>query len=120
MASFRRFEAWRLCHALALEIHRVTDTWPKSERYELTSQVRRAAFSAAVNIVEGASRSGPKEFARFLDISVSSLAELEYALIFAKDYGLLTEAQWLTLEERRRHASVITWKLLNAVRGGRR
>lgn len=120
MASFRRFQAWQLCHALALEVHRVTDKWPRAERYELTSQVRRAAFSAAANIVEGASRSGRKEFARFLDISVSSLAELEYALIFAKDYGLLTETPWLELEDKRRHASVVTWKLLSGVRGRKR
>ena len=120
MASFRRFQAWQLCHALALELHRITDKWPRAERYELTCQVRRAAFSAAANIVEGASRPGRKEFARFLDISVSSLAELEYALLFGKDYGLLTETQWIGLEEKRRPASVVTWKLLSAVRGHKR
>src|SRR5438067_6264923 len=61
---------------ISLAVYRVTKRFPADERYGLTSQTRRAAFSAAVNIVEGSSRRSAKEFRRFLDISLSSLTEV--------------------------------------------
>jgi four helix bundle protein len=65
-------------------VYHATKTFPSGERYGLTSQMRRAAFSGAVNIVEGSSRKSRKDFRRFLDISLSSLSEVGYALRFAK------------------------------------
>src|SRR5207248_8682002 len=76
MAAYERFAAWRECHALALEVYRATRSFPKEELYGLTSQTRRAAFSAAANIVEGSAKHGALEYRRFLDISIGSLAEL--------------------------------------------
>jgi len=46
MMPYERFEAWKATHELALEVYKITELWPKSERYELTSQTRRAALSA--------------------------------------------------------------------------
>jgi four helix bundle protein len=80
MMPYERFEAWRATHELALEVYRITDIWPKSERYELTSQTRRAALSAATNIAEGAANHGQSEFRRYLDIARGSLSELSYLL----------------------------------------
>jgi four helix bundle protein len=54
MFAFERLDAWNRCHELTLLIYRVTGAWPSSERYGLTSQVRRAAISAEANIAEGA------------------------------------------------------------------
>ena len=90
MRPYERFAAWRLCHELGLEVYRVTRNWPIEERYGLVSQARRAAFSAAVNIVEGAAKYGGKEFRRYLDISLGSLEELAYCFHFAADLGLLS------------------------------
>src|SRR5712671_7983901 len=89
MSRYERLHAWRECHELALEIYRVTKAFPSDERYGLTSQLRRAAFSAPVNIVEGSSRKSRKEFRRFLDISLASLTEVGYTLRFAREAGLL-------------------------------
>ena len=50
---YERFEAWKATHELALEVYRITELWPRSERYELTSQTRRAPLSAPTNIAEG-------------------------------------------------------------------
>src|SRR5438132_3448318 len=85
MAPYERLHAWRECHELALAVYRVTKSFPSEEQYGLTSQTRRAAFSAAVNIVEGSSRRSRKEFRRFLDISLSSLTEVGYALRFSRE-----------------------------------
>src|SRR2546421_9498164 len=88
MAPYERFAAWRECHALALEVYRATRSFPKEELYGLTSQARRAAFSAAANIVEGSARRGSAEFRRFLDISLGSLTELGYTLRISRELGI--------------------------------
>src|SRR6266481_1254914 len=72
VSRYEKLHAWRECHELALAVYRVTKRFPDDERYGLTSQTRRAAFSAAVNIVESSARRSTKEFRRFLDISLSS------------------------------------------------
>ena len=73
MQPYERFLAWQACHALNLAIATATDRWPRSERFELTAQLRRAGWSAAANIVEGSAKRGPREFRRFLDITLGSL-----------------------------------------------
>src|SRR5690348_14766303 len=118
MAPFERLHAWRECHELALAVYRATKRFPDEERFGLTSQTRRAAFSAAVNIVEGSARRSTKEFRRFLDISLSSLSEVGYALRFAREAGLLADEEWLALNDRQSRARFLTWQLYCAV--GRR
>jgi four helix bundle protein len=63
---------------------------PPEELYGLVSQARRAASSSAVNIVEGSTKRGSREFRRFLDISLASLAGLEYVFRLAEDLGYAT------------------------------
>jgi len=92
MVAYERFEAWRAAHLLALEVFKVSDSWPRSEPYVLTSQVRRAALSVPSNIAEGAAKHGRREFVRYLNIAVGSLAELKYLLRFCHDRGLCTNS----------------------------
>src|SRR5688572_10242127 len=115
MMAYERFDAWHAAHHLALELYRATDTWPRSERFGLTIQVRRAALSVPTNIAEGAAKRGSREFRRFLDIALGSLAELSYLLRFSRDYGLLTEDSWLTLEAHRDRTGRLTWGLYHSV-----
>jgi four helix bundle protein len=112
---YEKLHAWRECHELALGVYKVTKTFPPDERYGLTSQLRRAAFSAPVNIVEGSSRKSRKEFRRFLDISLSSLTELGYALRFVREVGLLDEAAWADLNDRQCRARYLTWQLYRSL-----
>ena len=111
MQPHRRFLAWQVAHRFALEIYRVTDEWPSNERYEITRQVRRAALSAPTNIAEGAAKRGSREFRRFLDIALGSLAEASYLLHFAHERGLLTRKQWEELDQLRNRAGQLTWRL---------
>lgn len=111
MMPYEKFEAWRVTHQLALEVYRVTSKWPVSERYQLTSQTRRAALSAPTNIAEGAAKRGVREFRRYLDISLGSLSELSYLLRFSRDCGILSETSYSALEELRKQAGVVTWRL---------
>jgi four helix bundle protein len=115
MAPYEKLHAWRECHELALGVYRSTKQWPPDERYGLTSQSRRAAFSAAVNIVEGSARKSRKEFRRFLDIALSSLTEVGYALRFAREAGFLPEADWAVLDDQQNRARFLTWKLYRSL-----
>jgi len=119
MIQHEKIEAWQLAHRLALEVYSATEAWPKAERYELTSQVRRAAVSIPTNIAEGSGRYGAQELRRFLNIALGSLAELSYLMHFARDRGLVTRAEWEALEELRSRSSKATWGLLKALTGGR-
>jgi four helix bundle protein len=116
MIAHERFEAWRCAHRLALEVYDATDRWPRNEMYGLTSQARRAAISIPTNIAEGAARHGRREFARFLNISLGSLAELSYLLLFSRDRGLCDEAEWRTLESLRDQTGKLVYGLYRRVR----
>lgn len=115
MSRYEKLHAWRECHELALAVYRATKRFPNDERSGLTSQTRRAAFSAAVNIVEGSARRSSREFRRFLDISLSSLSEVGYALRFAHETGILGDEDWKTLSDLQSRARFLTWQLYRAV-----
>src|SRR5882762_312390 len=87
MMPYQRLNAWRSCHQLALATYRITQSFPKYELYGITSQMRRAAFSAPANIAEGSAKRGPREFRRFLDIPLGSFAELSYTILFSEEFG---------------------------------
>jgi len=72
MASYERFAAWKLSYDLALKVYDTTDSFPRSELYGLTSQIRRAAFSVAANIAEGRRSAGGANSRRYLDIALGS------------------------------------------------
>ena len=97
-----------------MAIYRETVAFPKEERYGLTSQARRAAFSAAANIAEGSARRGSREFRRFLEISLGSLAELSYVLDLAAALQLLAADRLSALRDLHTRASQVTWRLYQA------
>jgi len=119
MPSYERLAAWKLSYEMALQVYNATDHFPREERYGLTSQLRRAAFSVAANIAEGCAKRGRKEFARYLDIAVGSVTEVEVGLRLARDRGYLDQDRWQKLETGRNHAGAVTWRLLRAMRGGK-
>ena len=93
MQDFRKLKVWQKSHSLVLHVYSKTVDFPKTEVFGVTAQTRRAAVSIAANIAEGCARSGDKEFARFLSISLGSASELEYFSILIGDLGLLKRAE---------------------------
>lgn len=87
--TFQDLIVWQKAHQFVLAVYKYTKKFPKTERYGLTSQFRRAAVSIAANIAEGFKKRGKKDKARFLNISQGSLEECRYYLILSKDlsYG---------------------------------
>lgn len=78
---------WQKAHQFVLNAYGISEEFPKSEIYGLTSQFRRASISIAANIAEGFKKRGNKEKARFYDIAQGSLEECQYYLILIKDLG---------------------------------
>ncbi|MGH7530320.1 MAG: four helix bundle protein [Gemmatimonadales bacterium] len=115
MMPYETLTAWQCCHELFLEVYRVTGTFPKSELYSLTAQMRRAAFSAAANLAEGSAKRGAREFRRYIDISLGSLAELSYAIRAAKDLKLAKPEGIERIDELRRQAGRVTWGLYRRI-----
>ena len=73
--------------AMAVEVYRLTNHFPSSERFGLSAQMRRAAVSVGSNIAEGCGRSGDRDFVRFLEIARGSTTELAFQLTLAMDLG---------------------------------
>ncbi len=83
--THKDLEVWKKAISFVTDIYKLTNDFPASELYGLTSQIRRAAISIPSNIAEGFSRSSSKELIQFLQIARSSAAELDTQLIIAKN-----------------------------------
>jgi four helix bundle protein len=112
---YEGLKSWVACHELVLTIYRVTSEWPSKEHYGLTSQAKRAAYSAAANIAEGSAKQGVREFRRFLNIAIGSISELTYILLLARDLGYVKPEVWGEIEAMRDHAGRLTWGLYRSL-----
>jgi four helix bundle protein len=81
----------------------------------LPHQTRRAALSIPTNIAEGVAKSGPREFRRYLDISLGSASELSYLLLFGRDRGLLSLGEWERLNSKRDRLGQLLWRLYRSI-----
>lgn len=93
LKSYRDLLVWQKGIDLVVVSYRATASFPKSETYGLTSQIRRAATSIPANIAEGYGRGTRKEYLQFLMIAQGSLKELETHLIVSEKLAYLTAAQ---------------------------
>ena len=74
----RKLRVFQLADRLVLDVYQASATFPIEERFGLQSNIRRAAVSVPVNIVEGSARLHEAEYVNFLNISNSSSAETSY------------------------------------------
>lgn len=100
MRDYKKYDTWKIAHELVKEIYIISENFPKSELFGLTSQIRRASVSIPTNIAEGCGRSTDKEFARFIEISIGSANETEYLLLLSCDLGFTSENQILNLNAK--------------------
>lgn len=89
--SFRDLQVWRKSMDLAVRVYKVSEKFPRSELFGLTSQVRRASVSMPSNIAEGKAVGGQR-FRRHIKIALGSNAELQTQLELAKRLGMLADA----------------------------
>ncbi len=97
MRDYKKYDIWKLGHQVTLDMHKLSQDFPKEEIYGITSQMRRCAYSIPSNIAEGCVRESDAEFRRFLIISQGSASELEYFTILAKDLGYIKQSAFSSL-----------------------
>jgi four helix bundle protein len=85
--SYRDLRVWNTAVELTLEVYRITELFPQSERFGLTAQLRRAAVSVPSNIAEGHARNTRGEYRQFLSIARGSAVEVEVQLLLAEQLG---------------------------------
>ena len=116
MRDHGKLKAFELADDLAVRVYRATAGFPKAEQYGLTAQMRRAAVSAASNIVEGCARSTEAEYLRFLDIAFGSIRELEYQLSLACRLGYIQAAEHTLLHSKAVEAAKVLGGLIRSFR----
>ena len=89
--EYSRLLIWQNSISLSVKIYSVTKTFPDSEKFGVTNQLRRASVSIASNIAEGSTRGTKRDFISFLRISLGSLAELDTQILIAQKIGYLPE-----------------------------
>ena len=85
MIDYKKYNVWQKAHQLVLDMYVITATFPKTEQFNLISQINRAAVSVPTNIAEGCGRETQKELIRFLYIASGSAHELEYLILLSTD-----------------------------------
>jgi four helix bundle protein len=100
MRPHERLDVWKKAVDAVVEVYRVTESFPKEEKFGLTSQVRRAAVSIPINIAEGAARRSSKEFVYFLSNAQGSTSEVETELLIANRLDFLGDSQFVELSDR--------------------
>ncbi len=80
-----------------LEIYGITKSFPDEEKFGLISQMRKAAYSIPMNLMEGAHRLSSKEYRQFVGISRGSAGEMKYQLLLAKDLNYISGDQYSNL-----------------------
>jgi four helix bundle protein len=87
--THRDLDIWKVSMDFVIDLYRITETFPNTEKFGLVQQVRRAVVSICLNIAEGAGRFHPKEYVQFLYIALGSVSEIEAQLEISLRLGYL-------------------------------
>jgi four helix bundle protein len=108
-------KAWQHAQRLAVECTKAALRFPKYEQEALADQLRRACYSIPLNIAEGCTRKGTREYRKFLDVAWGSLAEAQTAISIARDLGYLQPAEFGRLEALATETSKTLFGLLRKI-----
>lgn len=89
--NHKELDVWKLSMQFVVDIYEITKSFPQSEQFGLTNQLRRSAVSIPSNIAEGAVREHTKEYKQFLSIARGSAAESETQLLIAQSLSYIDE-----------------------------
>ena len=113
--GYKKLIVWQKADELAYQVYLETKKFPRDEIHGITSQLRRAALSVPVNIVEGTGRQGKKELKQFANIALGSLAETEYLLEFCLRLKYLNEESYQKLEGLRKESGALLWRFYKSL-----
>jgi four helix bundle protein len=115
-ASFKELVVWQRSVQLTTEIYRLSGSFPPSERFGLTNQLRRASVSIASNIAEGYGRATKGEYIQFLGHARGSNCELQTQLIIATTLGFCPKKETETVERMSADVSRMLIALMKKLR----
>lgn len=118
--DYKELDVWRKSVALTTEIYRLTAGFPVTERFGMTSQIRRAATSIPANIAEGWGRGSRGEYIQFLTGARGSLMELEAHLIVSCNLQFLDSDKLALVLKPVKDIEKMLNRLIAVLRGGRR
>jgi four helix bundle protein len=116
MVDYKNYKVWQKSHELVLDIYRITSSFPKSEQFNLVSQINRASLSVPTNIVEGCGRETQKELIRFLYISSGSAHELEYLILVSSKLKFISTKDSKTLLKKIDEIKKMLFSLIKTIK----
>lgn len=111
--SYKELVVWQKSMVLCQKVYKLSESFPKTETFGLTSQMRRSAVSIPSNIAEGKYRGTRKDFAQFLRIARGSTAELETQIILTINLGLTKKENLVEIESLIEEISKMLSVLIN-------
>jgi len=109
-------DVFKLAHDLALKIYKTTAVYPEGERFGLISQMRRAATSICMNLMEGAHRISKNEYKHFVSIARGSCGEIKYQLMLSKDLGYISRNIFKEMIDAYERVSMMLTKLYSSLK----
>jgi four helix bundle protein len=95
--SFEKLEVWLEAKEFSKMIYDITSNFPDTEKFGLTSQLRRASISIASNIAEGSARKSYKDKAHFTTMAFGSAVEVLNQLIISFELNFVSEVNYLNI-----------------------
>ena len=115
MKKVEQLDVFKLSHSLTLEIYRLTKSFPDEEKFGLISQMRKAAYSIPMNLMEGAHRLSSKEYRQFIGIARGSTGEIKYQLLLVRDLNYVSENEYSDLTSKYERVSQMLTKLAKSL-----
>jgi len=98
MRDYKKLDIWKRSHLLTKKVYaEILPLMPIEERFALTNQLRRSAYSIPLNIVEGCGKSTNKDFAHYLDNALGSAHEVEYTCYLIYDIGYINNNLYILI-----------------------
>ena len=112
--NHKNLDAYKASRVLMKECYRISLLLPQDEKFNMVSQIRRAALSVKLNLAEGSSRKSSIERKRYYEISRGSIVELDAAFEAAVDLNYLNEEQVTDLAAPINNSFALITNLINA------
>lgn len=114
--GYHKLLIWQKARELVILVYKHTESFPKAEEFGLKGQLRRASVSIVLTIVEGHRKASKKEFLHYLDMSVSSAAEVEAAWELSLDLRFISEETYSIVEAKRSEVAFLLGSFIKGLK----
>lgn len=113
--QYEKLIVWQEADQLCLDVYQLLPQFPNEEKYCLCNQIRRAAYSIPMNIVEGNVKRSAKDKLNYLQHAEGSLDELDYQLSLSNRLGYISQQQFDDLRNKINKLSYLLYKFRSAI-----